>query len=106
VPEDHEKREELLVAMWESLVNHIQDKHCHDNPLFPKCEHSDLVGVEREKQWLQPGKPSIIKLDVSKRHVCHLKQTYSDVILAEISAAWIQNFLTNINLKNPARQMD
>ncbi|KAK0145629.1 hypothetical protein N1851_015461 [Merluccius polli] len=27
------------VAKWTSVVNHMQDKHTHDNPLFPQCQH-------------------------------------------------------------------
>ncbi|KAL0993872.1 hypothetical protein UPYG_G00114980 [Umbra pygmaea] len=29
------------VAKWTSIVNHIQNVHLHENPLFPKCQHPD-----------------------------------------------------------------
>ncbi len=42
------------VAKWTSLLNHIQNVHVHENPLFPKCEHPDRVSRD-QKKWLQPG---------------------------------------------------
>ncbi|KAI7810856.1 uncharacterized protein LOC130552890 isoform X2 [Triplophysa rosa] len=41
------------VAKWTSLLNHIQNIHVHDNPLFPKCEHPDRVSRD-PKKWFQP----------------------------------------------------
>ncbi len=42
------------VAKWTSLLNHIQNVHVHENPLFTKCEHPDRVSRD-QKKWLQPG---------------------------------------------------
>ncbi len=42
------------VAKWTSLLNHIQNVHVHENPLFPKCEHPDRVSRD-QKKWFQPG---------------------------------------------------
>ncbi|XP_059355164.1 uncharacterized protein LOC132092789 isoform X2 [Carassius carassius] len=42
------------VAKWNSLQNHIQNVHVHENHLFPKCEHPDKVSRDLKK-WIQPG---------------------------------------------------
>ena len=42
------------VAKWTSLVNHVQDRHSHDNPLFPQCQHPVRQSGGRQK-WLLPG---------------------------------------------------
>lgn len=42
------------VAKWTSLVNHIQNVHEHDDPLFPKCAHPIKVSTHRNK-WFKPG---------------------------------------------------
>jgi hypothetical protein len=47
---------ELMLAKWESVSNHMQNVHDkHENPLFPRCQHSRLKGRERRKKWLKPG---------------------------------------------------
>ncbi|XP_073668247.1 uncharacterized protein [Paramisgurnus dabryanus] len=35
------------VAKWKSLVNHLQDIHTHEDPLFPKCEHPEKAAQTR-----------------------------------------------------------
>ena len=53
---------EIMSAKWESVANHIQNMHKHhDNPLFPRCQHSQLKGRERKKKWLKPGMYIVIK---------------------------------------------
>lgn len=42
------------VAKWKSLVNHIQNVHEHDNPLFPKCVHPISTSTDGN-EWLKPG---------------------------------------------------
>ncbi|XP_041958231.1 uncharacterized protein LOC121716101 [Alosa sapidissima] len=42
------------VAKWTSVVNHMQNKHTHDNPLFPQCQHPVRRSRDRKK-WFQPG---------------------------------------------------
>lgn len=46
---------DLLEAKWTSLLNHIQNVHDHQNPLYLKCEHGDLNAEERPYKWLEPG---------------------------------------------------
>ncbi|KAK7912855.1 hypothetical protein WMY93_013066 [Mugilogobius chulae] len=45
---------EEKVAKWISHVNHIQDIHKHDDPLFPHCAHPDRVTRDPNK-WFKPG---------------------------------------------------
>ena len=46
-------KEEKL-AKWKSVLNHIQDVHIHDDPLYPKCLHPIKVTTDKAK-WFQPG---------------------------------------------------
>jgi len=48
------------VARWTSVVNHLQNIHVHDDPLFPKCEHPERATTDANK-WLKPGKFNIYK---------------------------------------------
>lgn len=50
------------VAKWKSLVNHLQDIHTHEDPLFPKCEHPEKSSTDPSK-WLQPASKPLYKLD-------------------------------------------
>ncbi|KAF4097383.1 hypothetical protein G5714_021391 [Onychostoma macrolepis] len=50
------------VAKWTSLLNHIQNVHVHEKPLFPKCEHPDRVSRD-QKKWFQPGSVELHKLE-------------------------------------------
>lgn len=47
---------------WKSLVNHLQDAHTHDDPIFPKCEHPDRATTDQSK-WLQPGSKSLYEVE-------------------------------------------
>ncbi|XP_039518795.1 uncharacterized protein LOC120473159 isoform X2 [Pimephales promelas] len=49
------------LAKWTSLLNHIQNVHVHENPLYPKCEHPDRVSRDRKK-WFQSGSVELHKL--------------------------------------------
>ncbi|XP_042340550.1 uncharacterized protein LOC121941750 isoform X2 [Plectropomus leopardus] len=49
------------VAKWTSLVNHIQNIHVHEDPIFPKCEHTDRVSRD-PKKWFQPGSEALNKV--------------------------------------------
>ena len=40
------------VAKWTSLMNHIQNIHVHDDPLFPACLHGPTTSTSK---WLKPG---------------------------------------------------
>lgn len=45
---------EETVAKWTSLLNHIQNVHVHENPLFPKCLHPPSTD---KNKWLKSGMP-------------------------------------------------
>ncbi|XP_034074062.1 uncharacterized protein LOC117547417 isoform X1 [Gymnodraco acuticeps] len=40
------------VAKWTSILNHVQDIHSHDDPLFPKCLHPLRIA---QYQWMAAG---------------------------------------------------
>ncbi|XP_039652637.1 uncharacterized protein LOC120556890 [Perca fluviatilis] len=48
------------VAKWTSVINHIHNIHTHEDPLFPKCEHSDVIDKRR---WLKPGSKASYRLE-------------------------------------------
>lgn len=47
--------QEMRVAKWKSLENHLQGKHSGHSELFPRCLHGDL-GTKRRKKYLKPSK--------------------------------------------------
>ncbi|XP_034077579.1 uncharacterized protein LOC117549630 [Gymnodraco acuticeps] len=48
------------VAKWTSILNHVQDIHSHDDPLFPKCLHPLRIA---QYQWMAAGTPAFHKLE-------------------------------------------
>ncbi|KAG7455570.1 hypothetical protein JOB18_018137 [Solea senegalensis] len=50
------------VANWTSMINHMQDVHTHDNPIYPKCAHADRVSKDKNK-WFQPGSVALYKVE-------------------------------------------
>ncbi|XP_067303335.1 uncharacterized protein [Pseudorasbora parva] len=50
------------VAKWKSLVNHMQNMHTHDDPMFPTCAHPHRVS-RRPGKWLKPGSRVLYKLE-------------------------------------------
>ncbi|XP_033992284.1 uncharacterized protein LOC117487734 [Trematomus bernacchii] len=50
------------VARWTSVVNHLQNIHVHDDPLFPKCEHSERATTDANK-WLKPDSITLHKVE-------------------------------------------
>uniref|UniRef100_A0A8C9YFY0 Uncharacterized protein n=1 Tax=Sander lucioperca TaxID=283035 RepID=A0A8C9YFY0_SANLU len=48
------------VAKWTSVIHHIHNIHTHEDPLFPKCEHSDVIDKRR---WLKPGSKASYRLE-------------------------------------------
>ncbi|KAH7941309.1 hypothetical protein HPB49_012074 [Dermacentor silvarum] len=46
-----ERRDELAVAIWVSLLNHIQKKHYDHSEEYANCEHGDLL----PRKWIFPG---------------------------------------------------
>ena len=57
------EEEELREAKWVSLINHIHNIHQHDNDLYPSCEHEDLQGADREKEWIELGSKASVLLE-------------------------------------------
>ncbi|XP_058493987.1 uncharacterized protein LOC131465383 [Solea solea] len=51
--------EEETVAKWTSLLNHMQNVHIHENPLFPKCLHPPST---HKRKWLKPATKPTYKL--------------------------------------------
>ena len=43
--------EELKLAKWNSITNHIVNKHEDHSEIFPRCQHGDC-----DRQWLEKGK--------------------------------------------------
>nr|XP_033933776.1 uncharacterized protein LOC117441864 [Pseudochaenichthys georgianus] len=48
------------VAKWTSILNHVQDIHSHDDPLFPKCLQPLRIA---QYQWMAAGTPAFHKLE-------------------------------------------
>ncbi|KAI7802131.1 hypothetical protein IRJ41_001330 [Triplophysa rosa] len=46
---------DVMEAKWKSMVNHVQDIHEHDTPMFPCCAHPHLEGEVRNKAWMEPA---------------------------------------------------
>lgn len=43
---------DLMLAKFDSVLNHIMNIHVHDNLLFPACVH----GAVEKRVWLKAGK--------------------------------------------------
>ncbi|XP_031418465.1 uncharacterized protein LOC105908557 isoform X2 [Clupea harengus] len=50
------------VAKWTSLLNHVQDIHSHDDPVFPQCLHPLRISRDKSK-WLTAGTPAFCRLE-------------------------------------------
>ena len=44
--------EEMILAKWLSLANHVQNIHSGHSDLFPTCAHPQIYS--HKKKWLQP----------------------------------------------------
>lgn len=64
---------DLIVAKWVSVVNHIANKHTHNNHLFPKCLHGSLEC--RGKKWIKLGSKSAIQIE----DICLKKSLLTDI---------------------------
>nr|XP_054597846.1 uncharacterized protein LOC107391876 isoform X2 [Nothobranchius furzeri] len=74
------------VAKWTSVVNHMQDIHVHDNPLFPQCQHPVRLSSDRNK-WFQPGSKALFKVE----KILTNKKVLTDV--AQLSSQYQTSFL-------------
>uniref|UniRef100_A0A671W0Z0 THAP-type domain-containing protein n=1 Tax=Sparus aurata TaxID=8175 RepID=A0A671W0Z0_SPAAU len=54
------RRRTVTVAKWTSLLNHIQNIHVPDNPLFPECLHAPS---NDKKKWLKPATKPTYRLE-------------------------------------------
>ena len=50
-----DEQEEMRLARWKSLTNHIQGVHQGHSDIFPSCLHGELKEGQRKKTWLKPG---------------------------------------------------
>jgi len=56
------------IAKWNSILNHVQDIHTHEDPLYPECEHAIRKTTDKSK-WLKAGISSIYRLNVKTVNV-------------------------------------
>ncbi|XP_047194376.1 uncharacterized protein LOC124851234 [Hippoglossus stenolepis] len=50
------------VAKWTSILNHVQDIHSHEDPVFPQCLHPQHTSRDNSK-WLTAGTPAFYRLE-------------------------------------------
>jgi len=50
------------VAKWTAMLNHVQDIHTHEDPLYPECEHA-VRQTRDPTKWLHPETPVFDKVD-------------------------------------------
>ncbi|XP_001921592.2 uncharacterized protein [Danio rerio] len=50
------------VAKWTSILNHVQDKHVHEDPNFPACLHPQRISRDKNK-WLSAATMPFYKLE-------------------------------------------
>ncbi|XP_042578764.1 uncharacterized protein LOC109076260 isoform X2 [Cyprinus carpio] len=50
------------VAKWTSILNHVQDMHTHEDPVFPRCLHPQRTSRDKSK-WLRAGTPAFCRLE-------------------------------------------
>ncbi|XP_056114874.1 uncharacterized protein LOC130091161 [Rhinichthys klamathensis goyatoka] len=60
------------VAKWTSILNHIQDVHTHDDPVFPQCLHPQSNTTDKSK-WLRAGTTAFSRLEKILRNKRILK---------------------------------
>ena len=48
-------RADIVEAKWRSLLNHITNKHKHDDPLYPKCQHPKAKRGTKKKKYISKG---------------------------------------------------
>lgn len=44
--------EEMKLAKWKSITNHIRNIHVHESNAFPRCEHREY---DMDRAWLING---------------------------------------------------
>ncbi|KAK7475684.1 hypothetical protein BaRGS_00033055 [Batillaria attramentaria] len=66
---------QLMLEKWCSLSNHLHNKHQHKGAKFPRCQHPDLEGEERNKNWIKAG----TKLSAKLTDILESRQMMKDV---------------------------
>ncbi|KAL1251999.1 hypothetical protein QQF64_019795 [Cirrhinus molitorella] len=64
------------VAKWTSILNHVQDIHAHEDPVFPRCLHPQRTSRDKSK-WLRAGTPAFCRLEkvlTNKRILKHVEK--------------------------------
>ena len=55
----------LIVAKWKSILNNIYNVNTgNDDFRLSTCVHDELMGRERQKQWIKPGSHDSVKSEV------------------------------------------
>ncbi|XP_051255127.1 uncharacterized protein LOC127362901 [Dicentrarchus labrax] len=49
-------------AKWMSILNHVQDIHTHEDPVFPQCLHPTRTSRDKSK-WLTAGTTAFCRLE-------------------------------------------
>ena len=42
---------EMILQMWQSILNHVVDIHQGHGPLYPRCRHGEL----EDREWIKKG---------------------------------------------------
>ncbi|XP_049440380.1 uncharacterized protein LOC125893646 [Epinephelus fuscoguttatus] len=119
------------IAKWTSVMNHLQDIHIHDDPLYPKCDHAPRVSKDKEK-WLNAGTPALYKFEklftgkrvlkdvakLSPHHQTSSLEAYHSVVIRFVPKSVVFPFLGmlcrlyssamhyNENAERPQKQAD
>nr|KAG5701329.1 hypothetical protein BaRGS_006103 [Batillaria attramentaria] len=64
-----------MLEKWCSLSSHLHNKHQHKGAKFPRCQHPDLEGGERNKKWIKAG----TKLSAKLTDILESRQMMKDV---------------------------
>lgn len=57
------------------MVNHVSNKHDHNNAYFAKCLHGTLEGRDAQKKWIKMGSKAAIQLE----NICLKKSLLNDI---------------------------
>ena len=54
---------ELVLAKWQSVVNHVTNVHTGHGPLFNDCAHPPIDPAQPRKMWLAPDSLVVTNLE-------------------------------------------